>query len=604
MSAMAFPIAAAMLLAHQNPAAPNVLLNVNPPRPRFVLEAPLPAIPGVMIDSQQNGWGYAQQAARAKGLQARVIWIDATANIDRYNDESKIKNLVARIADTGFNTIGLDVKPISGQVIYPSKIAPKLTEWKGRVLPAGFDPLTIFCREAKARGLSLLVSLNAFSEGHRDFRVGPGYDLPDQQTVLYEATPILRLDNVTFPIAAEANKLGEGEQSLFAYTDANRLPTPTEGLFAITLDRTGRIVDGFEFGGVGAGVPTIPRGGSALFGRGAAAVFLRQHAQPGATAKIDTQPVFVPISARPENQIPLMMNPHHPEVQKRALAILKELVSAYPVDGILYDDRLRMAGPDADFSTVTRQAFEKWLRKKVSWPEDVFQVTYTPNFTRGLRPGPYYEAWLTWRALSIRNFVARARQTVKTTRESTLFGVYAGSWYGEYPNLGSNYAASSYEAGFWFQTPAYQQTGFAGLLDLLITGCYYPTATIFEAMEKGVPIGVTVEAAGSMTNRLVRDRAWSYAGISLMQFKNDPDSLERALQAACAATQGVMVFDLSHDIDPMWPVFKRAFSTPAKPPHAFPNVLRDALKKRQAAELRGEKERPPIIVNGAPGAGQ
>jgi len=110
------------------------LLNAKPdekavaPRPRFELASPLPALPGVMMDSHLNGVGLDQQTARAQGLQARILWVDATANIDRYNTPEKIQTLMARVQKAGFNTVVLDVKPISGQVIYPSALAPKLTE--------------------------------------------------------------------------------------------------------------------------------------------------------------------------------------------------------------------------------------------------------------------------------------------------------------------------------------------------------------------------------------------------------------------------------------------------------------------------------------------
>jgi hypothetical protein len=606
---MTVAIAASLIVGQQyfgaTPAKQaNVLLDLAPPRSRFQIATPLPSLPGIMVDSHMNGWGLAQQAARAKGLQARVLWVDCTANIDRYNEESKIISLVGTVAASGFNTIVFDIKPISGHVAYPSKIAPKLTEWKGRALPADFDPLAVFVRECKAAGISLLVSLNAFSEGHRDFRVGPGYDMPELQSVLYEGQPYLRANGQSFAVSLIPNKLPEDDSQLAVFIDPTLLPGAEEGLFAITMGRDGKAIDGFENGGIGVGVPTVPRGSVAVFGRGRAAEFLRQNVVPGEPLKFETQPVFVPMSERPQSQVPLMMNPHHPDVQKRALDILREVVSAYDVDGVLYDDRMRYAGMDADFSAQARGEFEKWLGRKIVWPDDVYRVTYTPSFVKGMRPGPYYDAWLVWRALTLRNFIAKARAAVKEVRERTLFGIYAGSWYGEYASLGANWASPESEAGFWFLTPQYQKTGFAGHLDLLITGCYYPTATIFEAMERGVGLGVTVEAAGSLTNRMVRDRAWSYAGISLSQFKGNPAGLQNALQAACAATQGVMVFDLSHDIEPMWPVFRMAFQKRAKPPHLAPDVLHDARKKRLALELRGVKERPAIVVAGAPGAGQ
>lgn len=596
--------AATLFLASPIQAQPTTQLTLTPPKSRFQMETPLPSLNGIMVDSYQTGWGLVQQAAKARGLQARVLWIDCTANIDRYNDESKIKSLVATIAGAGFNTIVFDIKPISGQVAYISAFAPKLTEWRGRVLPVSFDPLAAFVRECKANSISLLVSLNAFSEGHQLFRVGPGYDTPELQTVLYDVEPMLRVDAISYPVLATPNKMPDDDSKLGVFTDGSKLPVPAEGLFAVTMGRDGKAIDGFENGGIGNGVPTIPPGGSAVIGSGRAADFLRLYVQPGERLTFDTQPVFVPSSARPEAQIPLMMNPHHPDVQKRILNIVREVAANYEIDGLVFDDRMRYAGINADFSVQAQNDFEKWVGKKLTWPDDVYKTTFTSAFVKGMRPGPQYDAWLSWRALTLRNFVARARDAVKSVRANALFGIYAGSWYGEYASLGANYASPATEAGFWFLTPHYQKTGFAGNLDILMTGCYYPTPTVFEAMERGVPIGVTVEAAGAMTNRIVRDRAWSYAGISLSQFKNNPSGLENAIQAACASTQGVMVFDLSHDIEPMWPVFRKAFSLKASAPHLSPNVLNDARKRRLTLEARGYKERPMIVVAGAPGAGQ
>src|SRR5688572_26208713 len=102
---MSIAIAATLFLASPAQGQPNPLLTLPPPKSRFQHETPLPGLNGIMVDSYQTGWGLAQQAARAKGLQARVLWVDCTANIDRYNDDAKVKALVATIADAGFNTI-------------------------------------------------------------------------------------------------------------------------------------------------------------------------------------------------------------------------------------------------------------------------------------------------------------------------------------------------------------------------------------------------------------------------------------------------------------------------------------------------------------------
>jgi hypothetical protein len=122
-------------------------------------------------------------------------------------------------------------------------------------------------------------------------------------------------------------------------------------------------------------------------------------------------------------------------------------------------------------------------------------------------------------------------------------------------------------------------------------------------MTKGREIGNTVESAGTLTNRLVRDTSWTYAGIMLSDFKDNPDGLLDAMQAACGSTQGVMVFDLSHDIEPMWPVFAQAFSQPRTAPHDRKDVLALVRQRRAALDKQGIKDPPIIISAGSSGTG-
>ena len=569
--------------------------------PRFELSSPLPTVPGVMLDRFSTGGGIANEMARAKGLQARILWIDATANLERYNSEEKIVQLVKKIKDTGFNTIVFDVKPISGHVVYPSKLAPKLTEWRGRTMPEAFDPLAIFVREAKENSIPLHASLNAFSEGHRMFLIGPGYSRLEQQTVLYESIPVLRSGQLSFALATKINTLQEGAISVF--TNSAQVPTSAEDSFAVTVRKDGTVHDGFENGGVGQGVPTIPTGGVALYGKGTSAEFLKLNLVPETKAVFDSEAQFVPISLRPEQQYPLMMNPNDPVVQQYALEIVKELVGNYDVDGIVYDDRLRFGGMNADFSELTRRQFETVVKQPLNWPDDVFRWTYNLDLTRGMRPGRFYDQWMAWRSSTLREFASKVRQTVTSTRADTQFSAYVGSWYGEYPRIGHNYASTQADAGFWFMTSNYRRTGTAALFDFLITGAYYPTATIYDAMVRGRDIGPTVESAGTLTNRLVRDDSWTYTGISLIDFKENPEGLVAAMQAACGATQGVMVFDLSHDIEPMWPIFAQAFASPRIAPHVRKDVLTLIRKRRATLDKSGAKDPPVIISSGSIGAG-
>lgn len=576
-----------------------------PIRSRFVSSAPLPNLPSVTIDSFNTGNSIAAETARGLGLQARILWIDATANLDRLNAADKIQALVANIKDSGFNTIVLDVKPISGQTLYPSKFAPRLLEWRGKTMPANFDPLAEMCKDAKAAGLTIFVSLNAFSEGHNLLHVGPGYAKPDWQTVLYEGLPIVTAPNgATYPIQ-KFNDTSTDPGALCWYNQASKVPVANENNFAVSLDSTGRVVDGFEYGGWGPGVPTLPAGGSVLVGSGGAATFLRQIAEPGIKIQFDTAASFVRSGDRPLRQYPLIVNPNSTAVQDYEQGIVREVVYTYPVDGILFDDRFRYAGLDADFSDTTRRLFEANVGHAIKWPDDVFKYTLNPNMSKGIKPGPYYDAWMAWRALQLKRFYYTTKMMVKSMRPTCQMGLYAGSWYGDYPALGSNWAADNFDAGFWFITPEYRRAGLAGLLDFFIAGCYYTVPTIYEAMGTSQSPGATVEASATLVNRAVRDQTWCYAGLAVDQFKGNYEAFKNCLQAACASSQGVMVFDLSHDVDSMWPLFKQAFGGPArKAPHDQRDLLAKVRQLRAQLDKKGAKEPPVVIMAGTVGTGQ
>ncbi len=299
-----------------------------------------------------------------------------------------------------------------------------------------------------------------------------------------------------------------------------------------------------------------------------------------------------------------MVNPNGPEVQRYEISIAQEVVKNYPVDGIIYDDRFRYEGMNADFSDLTKEEFEHAVGKTLIWPDSVFRFTLSKALLRGVCPGPYYDAWMGWRAQVLHDYLAKVRHAIKEIRQTAELGLYVGSWYGDYPALGDNYASPLTKAGFWFLTPSFRSAGTAPLLDFLISGCYYATPTVYDAMCNGVAIGETIEAAGTLTNRMVRDECWSYAGIDLDDFQNDPDGLLNALQAACASTQGVMIFDLSHGIDPMWSVFERAFSVRKRPPHASTQALANVRRRRMLDDKAHIQEPPVVIAAGGAGVGQ
>lgn len=579
---------------------------------RYQDAAEFPSLSWAKIDSRLSNVGIAQSTAKRLKLQARVLWVDGTANMGVVDTPEKIEKLVTTAKDAGFNTLVFDVKPIGGYTLYPSKFSEQLTSWRTARFRPGYDPLLHMVASAKRHGLSLIAALNAFSEGHsyskRDygkpdnqfFKPGWGYDHPELQTWQYIPKPVLKKSAV--------------DEEMFAVNPSPDA-APTNSSISVCLNS---VSGGDYFVAVGGdGLVTarsdkpiaIPKGGSVFVGEGDGAEFLKEASRFGSLV-MDSTADFRPISEN-QTQIPLMMNPHNRAVRDRSLSFIREVVGNYQVDGVIYDDRLRFGGLNADFSLEARQLFEKRVKKKLKWPDDVYKLTYTTRLnvgpdgttTKGIKPGPYFDAWLAWRVQEMASWVKEVRTTVDRTRKGALFGVYQGSWYGDYSSYGSNFGSDELSAGFNFLTPAYRQSGFAKYVDYLITGCYYPTPTIYEALQKGTATGRTVEAGGAITNRVARDQTWSYAGIMISDYWTKKKDFERALQAAAATTQGVMVFDYSHRIEEFLPIFKRAFKTKAVAPHQVKGLLEKVRKQRAAFDKAGYKDAPFPHLEGAPGAG-
>jgi hypothetical protein len=76
------------------------------------------------------------------------------------------------------------------------------------------------------------------------------------------------------------------------------------------------------------------------------------------------------------------------------------------------------------------------------------------------------------------------------------------------------------------------------------------------------------------------------------------------LQAAAASTQGVMVFDLSHDFDKFAPIFAETFAArPQAAPHQTPGLLSELRTQRDAQKAAGVQPPPVILNRGASGTG-
>jgi hypothetical protein len=555
----------------------------------------IPTLPTIPIDVSTDSIGVGQQFAHAKGFQGRVIWIDGTANVASINTAEKIKTLVAQIKKAGFNIIVFDVKPIVGFTLYPSRYAQKLTEWRGADLPIDFDPLNVMVQEAHAAGLQIVTNMSTFGEGHKYFGLGLGYTNPSWQTIMYTARRTVKAPGDTAPgvtINPATNTLSKDVSQVALYTDSSSLKNPISGAFVDVMNFDGRVLAQVDGGALGTVQINPPPLGAVLVGSSTAGDYLREKTHVGDILEYSSIPSYLPVTQIPDQKITVFVNPNDPAVQQHELDIVREIVTNYPVDGMIFDDRMRYAALNADFSDITRSQFEAYVGHKVNWPNDVFQINPFPN--QDIIKGPDYDAWLVFRTLTIRNWLAQARTIVKTIRPQATVSVYVGSWYGEYAANGSNWAADDFTGPFPFLTAAYQKTGFAGLLDWMTTGCYYTQATMAESIASP---GATVEGAGVLSNRAVNDSTWVYAGLYADMFPNDPETLKRCIQAALASTQGVMVFDLSQvNQYNLWSVFQEAFATAAEPPSAVP-ALTESMRQVHATQKLTGNTPPPLAPN-------
>lgn len=120
-----------------------------------------------------------------KDTPEKFMWVDLSANWERFQTLDSVKFYCEKIARTGMTTVILDVKGTSGEVPYKSDFAPMLKEWKGIPAP-DFDYIQAFAEAAKANGLKIYCAINTFAEGNGVFKRGPLYnEHPEWQAINY-----------------------------------------------------------------------------------------------------------------------------------------------------------------------------------------------------------------------------------------------------------------------------------------------------------------------------------------------------------------------------------------------------------------------------------
>jgi uncharacterized lipoprotein YddW (UPF0748 family) len=137
-----------------------------------------PALALALACSVPN-WRFAFQTPAEKPI---FLWCDATANLERLGSTEKLAAVLDHCVAAGVTGVVIDVKPISGAVLYDSEFAPRLTRWPGHPDPSSgepppmqeldtdFDLLGEACRLGHDRGLTVFASMNVFAEGNKQVK--------------------------------------------------------------------------------------------------------------------------------------------------------------------------------------------------------------------------------------------------------------------------------------------------------------------------------------------------------------------------------------------------------------------------------------------------
>lgn len=384
-----------------------------------------------------------------QGDKVVVLWCDPLLNIRDVSSRTGVASIINKAKNAGFDAIALGVKASTGEVIFPSKLAPRLLQWEGYAFPLDFDPVSAFLEEGRRQQVQIYAVFSVFSEGNVLTRRGLVYDQhPDWATQVYAV---------------------EQEQP--------KVMPMTQWVY-----------------------------GSTVFA-----------------------------------------NPLLSEVQEYEIALVKEFLKAYSVDGIIFD-KVRFAGIEADFSDFSRSQFEAYLAKSGKrlqwWPDEVLQWNLRDG-EWSVTPGLYYKEWIEFRAKTIQDFMRRLISMVRDSDPTLPIGNYVGGWYPTYYEYGVNWASeNNLPEGEW-ASQDYYKTAVAGLFNYLIVGCYFPRITTADSENAGADWWMSVEGAAMISMDVVNNVCPVYAAILSDLYKTDSEKFKSALTTSLNLTNGLYVYDHS-----------------------------------------------------------
>ncbi len=269
------------------------------------------------------------------------------------------------------------------------------------------------------------------------------------------------------------------------------------------------------------------------------------------------------------------MNPAAPVVQERALNVIKEIASKFDADGIVLD-YCRYRTINADFSDLSKQLFIQFLEEKfndndakyMKFPADIVSSwklvdgAVEPNTT-----GKYYQKWLYFRSMVLKQFIVKARAAVKSTKPNMKLGAYSGAWYNTYYKVGVNWASETYDPFYDEQLtyswayPGYKETGYAEQLDLFFSGNYFrqlmladnpATANLFYHWW-------SVEGSINGVQYVTRNKVPVFSGIDLgnVPYQSESEISNSIQYMLSRSSGGVLLFDVCHITVPQYSSLKK-----------------------------------------------
>ena len=231
----------------------------------------------------------------------------------------------------------------------------------------------------------------------------------------------------------------------------------------------------------------------------------------------------------------IMLTPRSPEVQNFVLQICSEIVTKYPKIKGLSLDYLRYCNNDGGYfgmGDIDLNGYAEY------WNEPKPQMTEIVTEGNGI--GPKFAKWIEYRSATVKELLSKIRTTVKAINPNCEIHLWAsGDWRSRY-SIGQNWASTKYIPSGAQYTSTYNNTGFAALLDVFVTGAYSEKVWISEDPSTTW----TVENFVKTWDDFIMGDCKCYGSIAayaLDQAKNSD-----ATYLCLKYTDGYMTFELSH----------------------------------------------------------